>query len=70
MVDFKRLNKIIDAAWKKEVPLREIKEIVIPKEVVDWFISLEQNVILTDEEVDKLKNRRPKVTIKNNIINW
>lgn len=43
---------------------------MIPKEVVDWFIALEQNVILTDEEVDKLKNRRPKVTIKNNIINW
>ena len=41
LVDFKRLNKIIDGAWKKEIPLREIREIIISKDVVDWFISLE-----------------------------
>lgn len=70
LVDFKRLNKIIDNAWKKEIPLREIKEIVISKEVVDWFLSLEHNVILSDEQVATLKKSRPNVTIKNNIINW
>ena len=70
LVDFKRLNKIIDNAWKKEVPLREIKEIVIPREVVDWFIALEQKVVISDEEVNRLKLARPNVTIKNNIINW
>ena len=67
---FKRLNKIIDTAWKKEVPLREIRQIEIPKEVVDWFLGLENNVVLTDEEVAVLKQKRPKVTIKNNVINW
>ena len=30
-VMYKRLNKVIDNAWKKEVPLREIREIVIPR---------------------------------------
>lgn len=69
-VTFKRLNKIIDTAWKKEVPLREIRQIEMPREVVDWFLGLENNVVLTDEEVAVLKQKRPKVTIKNNVINW
>ena len=69
-VTFKRLNKIIDTAWKKEVPLREIRQIEMPREVVDWFLGLEDNVVLTDEEVAVLKQKRPKVTIKNNVINW
>ena len=60
---YKRLNKVIDNAWKKEVPLREIREIVIPKEVVDWFLNLEESVVLTDEQVQELKEKRPKVTI-------
>lgn len=46
---YKRLNKVIDNAWKKEIPLREIREIVIPREVVDWFLNLEESVVLTDE---------------------
>lgn len=69
-VTFKRLNKIIDTAWKKEVPLREIRQIEMPREVVDWFLGLENNVVLTDEEVAVLRQKRPKVTIKNNVINW
>lgn len=69
-VTFKRLNKIIDTAWKKEVPLREIRQIEMPREVVDWFLGLEDNVVLTDEEVSVLRQKRPKVTIKNNVINW
>lgn len=67
---YKRLNKVIDNAWKKEVPLREIREIVIPKEVVDWFLNLEESVVLTDEQVQELKEKRPKVTIKNHVMNW
>ncbi len=42
----------------------------MPREVVDWFLGLEDNVVLTDEEVAVLKQKRPKVTIKNNVINW
>lgn len=69
-VMYKRLNKVIDNAWKKEVPLREIREIVIPREVVDWFLNLEESVVLTDEQVQELKEKRPKVTIKNHVMNW
>lgn len=69
-VMYKRLNKVIDNAWKKEVPLREIREIIIPREVVDWFLNLEESVVLTDEQVGELKEKRPKVTIKNHVINW
>ena len=46
-VMYKRLNKVIDNAWKKEIPLREIREIIIPREVVDWFLNLEKSVVLT-----------------------
>ena len=67
---YKRLNKIIDTAWKKEIPLREIREVVISKEVVDWFLNLEDSVVLTDEQVAQLKEKRPKVTIKNHVMNW
>ena len=42
----------------------------MPREVVDWFLNLEESVTLTDEEVATLKQKRPKVTIKNNVINW
>ena len=42
----------------------------MPREVVDWFLNLEDSVVLTDEEVATLKQKRPKVTIKNNVINW
>lgn len=69
-VMYKRLNKVIDNAWKKEVPLREIREIVIPREVVDWFLNLEESVVLTDEQVQELKEKRPKATIKNHVMNW
>ena len=69
-VMYKRLNKVIDNAWKKEIPLREIREIVIPREVVDWFLNLEESVVLTDEQVQELKKKRPKVTIKNHVMNW
>ena len=68
---YKRLNKVIDVAWKKEVPLREIRQIEMSKEVVDWFLGLENSVVLTDEEVNELKKKRPKVSIKNNKpLNW
>lgn len=68
-VTFKRLNKIIDNAWKKDVPLREIKSVELSKEVVDWFLNLE-NYRITDEEVEELKKRRPKLKISNKPMNF
>lgn len=71
LVNFKRLNSIIDKAWKKEVPLREIKDIEIAQEVVDWFLGLEDMMTLSDEQVEEFKVKRPKIVIKNNKpINW
>lgn len=71
LVSFSRLNKIIDTAWKKVVPLREIKYIDVSREVVDWFLNLEENITLSDEEMYELKKRRPKVSLKkNHPINW
>ena len=51
LINYQRLNSIIDKAWKKEVPLREIKDIEVPREVIEWFLHLENEVILSDEKV-------------------
>lgn len=64
-VFYKRLNKIVDTAWKKEVPLRQIKEVEMPREVLEWFLGLE-DVVLTDEQVESIKASRPKIVIKKN----
>ena len=50
-VMYKRLNKVIDNAWKKEVPLREIREIVIPREVVNWFLFLNAVIIPSEARI-------------------
>lgn len=71
LISYKRLNKIIDTAWKKQVALRSIRYIDTTKEVIDWFLNLENNYVLSDEEISELKRRRPKVSIKkNHPINW
>lgn len=67
---YNRINKIVDNAWKKEVPLREIKNIEFSQEVLQWFLNLETNFTITDEQVLELKEKRPKLVIKNNVINW
>ena len=46
LISYARLNKIIEGAWKKQVPLREIKYIDVSREVVDWFLNLENNFVL------------------------
>lgn len=68
-VTFKRLNKIINNAWKKEIPLREIKSVEISREVLDWFLALE-NYTISQEQVLELKEKRPKLKITANPINF
>lgn len=71
LVSYKRLNKIVDGAWKKEVPLRAIHGVTIPQEVIDWFLHLETDTLLTDDEVNYYKKRRPTISIRhNNPMNW
>lgn len=73
---FKRINKFVDQIFKKDSDgtykdkIREIKEIVITKDVVDWFLGLEKNFVLTDEQVEIEKKRRPKVSVKKNPMNF
>lgn len=69
--DINKANSIFEKAWKDKTPLREISKVEISREVLDWFLSLEKDYIITDEEQEILKTRRPNVSIKNNRpVNW
>lgn len=59
---YKRLNRIVDNMWKKDKPLREITSIEITREVLDWFLNLE-NYIAPPEKLKDIKERR-KVSVK------
>lgn len=64
---FDKINKLVDNTWKnwkvdRENPensskLREIRFIEFPKEVLDWFLNLDQYTIST-EEAEKLREYR------------
>lgn len=61
------INSLVDSVWKdwkidKEHPeksskLRKIKQIEFSREVLDWFLGLEENVVLTPTEREKLQER-------------
>lgn len=71
LVSYKRLDRIIGVAWKKEVSLRTIHGVTITKEVLDWFLKLENSTHFTNEEVEYYKKRRPGISIKKNKpMNW
>ena len=71
LISYARLNKIIDGAWKKQVPLREIKYIDVSREVVNWFLNLENNFTLEEDRLEELRQRRPGINIKKgHPINW
>lgn len=61
-VHYATFNNIFEKAWKKEDPLRQIKQIEFSKEVLDWFLNLSETS-LTQEELDSLKNRRSNIKI-------
>ena len=77
-VTYKRVNKLIDTTWKnwkvdKKNPdnsskLREIRYIEFPREVLDWFLNLDQFEI-SSEQVKELKLKREKISITKNPIN-
>ena len=71
VVDFRRLNKVLDMAYKKSVPLRQIKSVEISREVLNWFLELEDNFEISDEQLEIIKKHHPKCTIKgNHPLNW
>lgn len=68
--DFPRANKIVDLAYKKTVPLREIREVRFSKEVLDWFLGLERNVVISGEVQEKLRSERKGLKVTNHPINF
>ena len=58
--DFKRRDRVVDRAWKNDAPLREIRQLEIPREVLDWFLHLDETFKLTPEEFEAEKAKRPK----------
>lgn len=70
--DYKRLNKAIDEAYKMNKqgkPLRAIKELVISKEVLDWFLGLEDNFEISEEQAKEIALNR-KVRVKSKPLNF
>lgn len=67
---YKVIDKIVSGAFKKDKDgnyvehIRSIKSIITTKEVVQWFLDLEDNYEITDEMVELEKTRRPKVYVK------
>lgn len=65
------LKKSIDKVWrdwktKGENPskLREIDYVEFPKEVLDWFLGLEDNFIISDEERKRINELRYPAKVK------
>lgn len=55
--DYRIVNRLMTVAWKDKTPLREIKQVEISKEVLDWFLSLEKNKV-TVEEIESIKQKK------------
>lgn len=67
-VHYATFNNIFEKAWKKEDPLRQIKQIEFSKEVLDWFLNLSETS-LTQEELESLRSRRSNVKITKSPMN-
>ena len=67
---YKIIDKIVNGAFKKDKEgnyvstIRSIKSVVTTKEVVQWFLDLENNYEIDQETVELEKVRRPKVYVK------
>lgn len=68
--DYPRANKMVETAYKNDIPLREIREILIPKSVVQWFLDLEKKYKITDEQIEGLKKTRKGLKINRNPMNF
>lgn len=62
-IQFNEVNSIAEKAWKNDKELREIRNVEISKEVLDWFLNLE-NFELDDETFKYVEDRRKKYHIK------
>lgn len=69
---YRIVNSFVDKAYKKESDgsykdnIREIREVYITTGIINWFLSLEDKFVISDERVEELKKRRPGIVIKKN----
>ena len=74
--DFKKVDKFVDKVFKKDKngkyieSIRQIDSIEFTKDVLKWFLDLEDNFQITDEQLKEEKEKREKVSIKNKPINF
>ena len=67
---YKIIDKIVNGAFKKDKEgnyvsnIRSIKSIATTKEVIQWFLDLENNYEIDQETVELERARRPKVYVK------
>ena len=56
------VRKLVDRTWKEWNPktnkLREIRQVKITQEVLDWFLGLQDNFEISQELADKIHERR------------
>ena len=69
--DGPKLKKSVDKVWRDWntkgddiSKLREIDYVEFPKEVLDWFLGLEDNFVITDEERKKINELRYPAKVK------
>lgn len=73
---FKIVNSFVNKVYKKEKDgtykdqIREIKEVKIHKDIVKWFLDLENNFVISKEESKRLKERRNVTITKNRPLNF
>ena len=66
---FNTVNKIVESAWKDNTPLREIKQVEISKEILDWFLKLEKQKV-SEEQLNEIKNNKPNSHVTLKFWNW
>lgn len=67
--DYRTVNKLVDAAWKDKSPLREIKQVEITKEVLNWFLSLEKNKV-TNDDIENIKTKKSNTHVNTKFWNF
>lgn len=61
--DYRKVDQIANKTWKEEIELKEITSIEMPREVINWFLALENNK-LTDDQVQILLDKNRFKTMK------
>lgn len=59
--DYKRVNKIVDSAFKDQKngkPIRHTSRVVFPREVLDWFLGLDESFVVSKEKSEEIARNR------------